>query len=120
MEILVAVVVFGFGLTASMIRVVREYERGVIFRLGRLIGAKGPGVFFLLPVVDKMVKVDLRVVTMDVPRQEMMTRDNVPVSVDAVIYFHVVNPADAIVTVVNFVQATSMYAQTSLRSVIGQ
>src|SRR3954453_22848203 len=103
-----------------MIRVVREYERGVIFRLGRLIGAKGPGVFFLLPVVDKMVKVDLRVVTMDVPRQEMMTRDNVPVSVDAVIYFHVVNPADAIVTVVNFVQATSMYAQTSLRTVIGQ
>jgi regulator of protease activity HflC (stomatin/prohibitin superfamily) len=120
MEILAPVVVFVIGVLASMIRVVREYERGVIFRLGRLIGPKGPGVFILLPVVDKMVKVDLRVVTMDVPRQEMMTRDNVPVTVDAVIYFRVVNPGDAIVKVENFVRATSMYAQTSLRSVIGQ
>jgi regulator of protease activity HflC (stomatin/prohibitin superfamily) len=120
MEILAPLVVFVIGVLASMIRVVREYERGVIFRLGRLIGPKGPGVFILLPVVDKMVKVDLRVVTMDVPRQEMMTRDNVPVTVDAVIYFRVVNPGDAIVRVENFVRATSMYAQTSLRSVIGQ
>jgi regulator of protease activity HflC (stomatin/prohibitin superfamily) len=120
MEILAPLVVFVIGVLGSMIRVVREYERGVIFRLGRLIGPKGPGVFILLPVVDKMVKVDLRVVTMDVPRQEMMTRDNVPVTVDAVIYFRVVNPGDAIVKVENFVRATSMYAQTSLRSVIGQ
>ncbi len=120
MEILAPLVVFVIGVLGSMIRVVREYERGVIFRLGRLIGAKGPGVFILLPVVDKMVKVDLRVVTMDVPRQEMMTRDNVPVTVDAVIYFRVMNPGDAIVRVENFVRATSMYAQTSLRSVIGQ
>src|SRR5438552_661644 len=120
MEILAALVVFVIDVLGSMIRVVREYERGVIFRLGRLIGAKGPGMFFLLPVVDKMVKVDLRVITMDVPRQEMMTRDNVPVTVDAVIYFRVVNPGDAIVRVENFVRATSMYAQTSLRSVIGQ
>ena len=120
MEILAPLVVFVIGVLGSMIRVVREYERGVIFRLGRLIGAKGPGVFILLPVVDKMVKVDLRVVTMDVPRQEMMTRDNVPVTVDAVIYFRVVNPGDAIIRVENFVRATSMYAQTSLRSVIGQ
>src|SRR5438105_13969610 len=120
MEILVAVVIFGFGLIGSMVRVVREYEGGVIFRLGRLIGAKGPGVFFLLPVVDKMVKVDLRVVTMDVPRQEMMTRDNVPVTVDAVVYFRVVDPGAAIVKVVNFLQATSLIAQTTLRSVLGQ
>src|SRR5712691_3159284 len=120
LEILVPLVVFVIGVLGSMIRVVREYERGVIFRLGRLIGPKGPGLFILLPVVDKMVKVDLRVVTMDVPRQEMMTRDNVPVTVDAVIYFRVVSPGDAIVKVENFVRATSMYAQTSLRSVIGQ
>src|SRR5436190_21502642 len=99
MEILVALVIFGIGLIASMIRVVREYERGVIFRLGRLIGAKGPGVFFLLPVVDKMVKVDLRVITMVVPRQEMMTRDNVPVTGDAVVYFRDGDPAAAIVPV---------------------
>jgi regulator of protease activity HflC (stomatin/prohibitin superfamily) len=120
MEIVAPVVLFVIAVLGSMIRVVREYERGVIFRLGRLIGAKGPGVFILLPVVDKMVKVDLRVITMDVPRQEMMTRDNVPVTVDAVIYFRVVNPGDAIVRVENFVRATAMYAQTSLRSVIGQ
>jgi regulator of protease activity HflC (stomatin/prohibitin superfamily) len=119
-ETLVPLIVFVIVVLGSMIRVVREYERGVIFRLGRLIGPKGPGVFILLPVVDKMVKVDLRVVTMDVPRQEMMTRDNVPVTVDAVVYFRVVNPGDAIVRVENFVRATSMYAQTSLRSVIGQ
>ena len=120
MEIVAPLVIFVIAVLASMIRVVREYERGVVFRLGRLIGPKGPGLFILLPVVDKMVKVDLRVVTMDVPRQEMMTRDNVPVTVDAVIYFRVVNPGDAIVRVENFVRATSMYAQTSLRSVIGQ
>src|SRR5436853_7740096 len=105
-EFLIPLLIFVVGLIGSMVRVVREYERGVIFRLGRLIGAKGPGVFILLPVVDKMVKVDLRVVTMDVPRQEMMTRDNVPVTVDAVIYFRVMNPGDAIIRVENFVRAT--------------
>jgi regulator of protease activity HflC (stomatin/prohibitin superfamily) len=120
MEFLVPLVVFVIAVLGSMIRVMREYERGVVFRIGRLIGAKGPGLFILLPVVDKMVKVDLRVVTMDVPRQEMMTRDNVPVTVDAVVYFRVVSPADAIVRVADFVRATAMYAQTSLRSVIGQ
>src|SRR5262249_47213908 len=119
-ELLIPLLIFVVGLISSMVRVVREYERGVIFRLGRLIGAKGPGIFFLLPIVDKMVKVDLRVITMDVPRQEMMTRDNVPVTVDAVVYFRVVDPSAAIVAVENFVRATSMYAQTSLRSVIGQ
>jgi len=95
-EILAPLVIFVIAVLASMIRVVREYERGVVFRLGRLIGPKGPGLFILLPVVDRMVKVDLRVVTMDVPRQEMMTRDNVPVTVDAVTYFRVVKPGDAI------------------------
>ena len=102
------------------IRVVREYERGVIFRLGRLIGAKGPGLFFLIPIVDKMVKIDLRVVTLDVPRQEMMTRDNVPVTVDAVVYFRVVNPEDAVCKVENYIRATSLISQTTLRSVVGQ
>lgn len=102
------------------IRVVREYERGVIFRLGRLIGAKGPGLFFLIPIVDKMVKIDLRVVTLDVPRQEMMTRDNVPVTVDAVLYFRVVNPEDAVCKVENYMRATSLISQTTLRSVVGQ
>jgi regulator of protease activity HflC (stomatin/prohibitin superfamily) len=119
-ESLLPVVVFIGIVLASMTRVVREYERGVVFRLGRLIGSRGPGLFFLLPGVDKMVKVDLRVVTMDVPRQEMMTHDNVPATVDAVVYFRVVKPEDAIVRVENFVRATSLYAQTTLRSVIGQ
>jgi regulator of protease activity HflC (stomatin/prohibitin superfamily) len=119
-ESLIPVVVFIGILFASMTRVVREYERGVVFRLGRLIGSRGPGLFFLLPGVDKMVKVDLRVVTMDVPRQEMMTHDNVPATVDAVLYFRVVKPEDAIIRVEDFRRATSLYAQTTLRSVIGQ
>jgi len=120
LEFLIPLLIVGAAVLSSAVRVVREYERGVIFRLGRLIGAKGPGLFFLLPVVDTMVKVDLRVVTMDVPRQEMMTSDNVPVTVDAVVYFRVMNPEDAVTRVENFVRATSLYAQTTLRSVIGQ
>ncbi len=102
------------------IRIVQEYERGVIFRLGRLVGARGPGLFFILPFVERMVKVDLRVVTMDVPRQEAITRDNVTVKVDAVIYFRVVNPEDAVVKVADYIRATSLIAQTTLRNVIGQ
>src|SRR5262245_41802392 len=102
------------------IRVLREYERGVIFRLGKLLGAKGPGVIFLIPIVDRMVRMDLRVVTIDVPRQEVMTRDNVPVSVDAVLYFRVIDPQAAVVKVENFLKATSLIAQTTLRSVLGQ
>ena len=101
-------------------RILREYERGVIFRLGKLIGAKGPGLIFLIPVVDRMVKIDLRVVTIDVAKQEVMTRDNVPVTVDAVVYFRVVDPQAAIVKVENFWKATSLIAQTTLRSVLGQ
>jgi regulator of protease activity HflC (stomatin/prohibitin superfamily) len=102
------------------LRILREYERGVIFRLGKLLGAKGPGVILLIPIVDKMVKMDLRVVTIDVARQEVMTRDNVPVTVDAVVYFRVVDPVAAVVKVENFWKATSLIAQTTLRSVLGQ
>ena len=104
----------------QMIRVLREYERGVIFRLGKLLGVKGPGIFFLFPLVDKMVKMDLRVVTIDVARQEIMTKDNVPATVDAVVYFRVINPTDAVIKVENFWKATSLIAQTTLRSVLGQ
>src|SRR3984885_13209030 len=101
-------------------RILREYERGVIFRLGKLQGAKGPGLIFLIPFVDKMVKMDLRVVTIDVPKQEIMTKDNVPATVDAVIYFRVVDPNAAVVKVENFWKATSLIGQTTLRSVLGQ
>lgn len=104
----------------AMFRILREYERGVIFRLGKLMGAKGPGLIVLIPFVDRMVKVDLRVVTADVPKQEMMTRDNVPVSVDAVVYFRVMDPVAAIVKIENHFKASSLIAQTTLRSVIGQ
>ena len=103
-----------------MIRILREYERGVIFRLGKLLGAKGPGLIFLIPIVDRMVRMDLRVVTINVERQEVMTRDNVPVTVDAVVYFRVVDPQAAVVKVENFLKATSLIAQTTLRSVLGQ
>src|SRR5712671_7602254 len=102
------------------IRILREYERGVIFRLGKLLGIKGPGLIFLIPVVDRMVKMDLRVVTIDVARQEVMTRDNVPVTVDAVVYFRVVGPEAAVIKVENFLKATSLISQTTLRSVLGQ
>jgi regulator of protease activity HflC (stomatin/prohibitin superfamily) len=102
------------------LRILREYERGVIFRLGKLLSAKGPGLIFLIPIVDRMVRMDLRVITIDVPRQEVMTRDNVPVSVDAVLYFRVIDPEAAVVKVENFLKATSLIAQTTLRSVLGQ
>lgn len=104
----------------SALRVLREYERGVIFRLGKLIGAKGPGLIFLIPIVDRMVKMDLRVITIDVPRQEVMTRDNVPATVDAVVYFRIVDPEAAVIKVENFLKASSLIAQTTLRSVLGQ
>ena len=104
----------------QMIRILREYERGVIFRLGKLLGAKGPGLILLIPIVDRMVRMDLRVVTISVERQEVMTRDNVPVTVDAVVYFRVVDPQAAVVRVENFLKATSLIAQTTLRSVLGQ
>ena len=112
---LMAIPLFPFA-----VRIVQEYERGVIFRLGRLVGARGPGLFFILPFVERMVKVDLRIVTMDVPRQDVITKDNVTVKVDAVVYFRVVNPEDAVTKVLDYFRATSMVAQTTLRSVLGQ
>jgi regulator of protease activity HflC (stomatin/prohibitin superfamily) len=114
--ILIAVIV----LIAAAIRIVPEYERGVVFRLGRVIGAKGPGLFFLIPIVDRMVKVDLRTITLDVPAQEAITGDNVTVKVNAVVYFRVLDPVDAIIQVEDYRRATWQIAQTSLRNVIGQ
>jgi regulator of protease activity HflC (stomatin/prohibitin superfamily) len=105
---------------SSAIRILNEYERGVIFRLGRVIDAKGPGLIILIPIVDKMVKVDLRTVTMDVPTQDVITRDNVSVKVNAVIYFRVLEPVKATIEVQNYLFATSQLAQTTLRSVCGQ
>jgi regulator of protease activity HflC (stomatin/prohibitin superfamily) len=118
--VVIIVVVLAVIVLPQALRILREYERGVIFRLGKLIGAKGPGLIFLIPVVDKMVRMDLRVVTIDVSKQEIMTRDNVPATVDAVVYFRVVDPTAAVVKVENFWKATSLISQTTLRSVLGQ
>jgi regulator of protease activity HflC (stomatin/prohibitin superfamily) len=120
MPFLVSIAVVIFLILASAIRVLKEYERGVIFRLGRLIGAKGPGLIILIPFIDKMVKTSLRTVVMDVPPQDVITKDNVSVQVNAVIYFRVINPEKAVVEVENFVFATSQLAQTTLRSIVGQ
>src|SRR5690242_1585847 len=117
---LIVIIVLIAIVLPQAIRILREYERGVIFRLGKLLGAKGPGMILLIPVVDRMVKMDLRVVTIDVSKQEVMTRDNVPATVDAVVYFRVVDPIAAVVKVENFWKATSLIAQTTLRSVLGQ
>jgi len=114
------IVVVLLMLLSSAIRVVQQYERGVIFVLGRLIGAKGPGIFLVPPFISRIAKVDLRIVTLTVPPQEVITRDNVTVKVTAVIYFYVVDPAAAIVNVVNFLQATTQIGQTTLRNVLGQ
>lgn len=104
----------------NAIRILKEYERGVVFRLGRLIGAKGPGIILLIPLVDRMTRVDLRTITFDVPPQDVITRDNVSVKVNAVLYFRVMDPNKAIVAVANFFEATSQIAQTTLRSILGQ
>ncbi len=120
MQTIVIIVVLGLIILCKAIRVVREYERGVVFRLGRLLRAKGPGIFLLIPFIDNMVKVELRTVTMDVPPQDIITRDNVPVKVNAVVYFRVVNPEDAVVKIENYVQATSQIAQTTLRNILGK
>src|ERR1700751_3956183 len=116
----VPIIVLAIILFPQEIRILREYERAVIFRLGKLLGAKGPGVIFLIPIVDRMVRMDLRVVTISVEKQEVVTRDNVPVTVDAVVYFRVVDPQAAVVKVENFLKATSLMSQTTLRSVLGQ
>jgi regulator of protease activity HflC (stomatin/prohibitin superfamily) len=117
---LIAAVILLIILIVAAVKVVQEYERGVIFRLGRLQGAKGPGIFLIIPLVDRMIKVDLRVVTLDIPTQEAITRDNVTVRVNAVAYFRVLDPSNAIVQVEDYHRATWQIAQTSLRSVLGQ
>src|SRR6266508_2409169 len=116
----VIVLVLLFVLASSSVKIVQEYERGVIFRLGRLVGARGPGLFLLIPGVERMRKVDLRIVTLDVPAQEAITRDNVTVKVNAVVYFRVVDPEDAVVKVLDYMRATSLIGQTTLRSILGQ
>src|SRR5438067_409464 len=121
LAILVVVVFLLILFLISAVKVAREYERGVVFRLGRLLDPpKGPGLFLLIPVVDRMVKVDLRTITLTVPPQEVITKDNVPVRVNAVAYFRIVDPKAAIVQIENFMVATSQIAQTTLRSVLGQ
>jgi regulator of protease activity HflC (stomatin/prohibitin superfamily) len=117
---LVIIVVIALVIFSSSVKVVQEYERGVIFRLGRLVGARGPGLFFLIPVLDRMVKIDLRVITLEVPPQEVITRDNVTVRVNAVLYFQVTDPGKAVTQVTDYIRATLQIAQTTLRSVLGQ
>ncbi|TET26229.1 MAG: slipin family protein [Dehalococcoidia bacterium] len=117
----IGIIVLAVLVIISMaVKIVTEYERGVIFRLGRLVGAKGPGLFFIIPFVDRMVKVDLRVITMDVPSQEVITKDNVTVRVNAVVYFRVVDPEASVVKVLDHIRATSQISQTTLRNVLGQ
>jgi regulator of protease activity HflC (stomatin/prohibitin superfamily) len=117
---IIIVAVFVLIIISMSVRVVPEYERGVLFRLGRLVGPRGPGLFLIIPFIDRMVKVDLRVITMDVPSQEVITKDNVTVRVNAVVFFRVVNPEDSVVKVLDHVRATSQIAQTTLRNVLGQ
>jgi regulator of protease activity HflC (stomatin/prohibitin superfamily) len=117
---LIPIIILALLIIPQAARILREYERGVIFRLGKLARTKGPGLIFLIPIVDRMVKMDLRVVTIDVARQEIMTRDNVPVTVDAVLYFRVVDPEAAVIRVENYLKATLLISQTTLRSVLGQ
>jgi len=120
LQIYLGILIIVLLILSQAVKILREYERGVIFRLGRLVGAKGPGLILLIPIVDRIVRVSLRIITMDVPAQEVITKDTVPVKVNAVIYFRVVNPENAIVEIQNFVNATSQIAQTTLRSVLGQ
>lgn len=119
--VITLVIVFLFLIILSnAIKILREYERGVVFRLGRLIAAKGPGLIFLIPIIDKLVRVSLRTVVLDVPPQDVITQDNVSIKVNAVVYFRVIDPRNAIVQVENFLAATSQISQTTLRSVLGQ
>jgi regulator of protease activity HflC (stomatin/prohibitin superfamily) len=118
--VLGVIAVLAILIFTATVKVVQEYERGVVFRLGRYVGARGPGLILLIPGIERMVKVDLRVITMDVPSQEVITRDNVTVKVNAVVYFRVVDPGAAVTRVLDFVRATSLIAQTTLRSVLGQ
>lgn len=120
LQIYLGILIVILIILSQAIKILREYERGVIFRLGRLVGSKGPGLIFLIPIVDRIVRISLRIITMDVPVQEVITKDTVPIKVNAVIYFRVINPENAVVQVQDFVNATSQIAQTTLRSVLGQ
>lgn len=120
MEIVIGLIIAGLFLVSRAVRIIPEYERGVVFRLGRVMAAKGPGVIFLVPILDRLVKVDLRTIVMDVEKQDVITRDNVTVAVNAVVYFRVIDPVKAIISVENFHYATGQLAQTTLRSVAGQ
>jgi len=113
-------VIFLFILASASIKILREYERGVVFRLGRLIGAKGPGIIFIIPGVDKLLRISLRTVALEIPAQDVITRDNISIKVNAVVYFRVIDPNKAVVEVENYLYATSQLAQTTLRSIIGQ
>ncbi len=117
---LVFLIFLGIILLSSMIRILNEYERGVVFRLGRFIGVKGPGLVILIPIIDRLVKVDTRVITLDVPPQDVITRDNVSIKVNAVVYFRVIEPAKAVLEVEDYLYATSQLSQTTLRSVLGE
>src|SRR5919202_1603489 len=118
--VIVVLLAIGVALAGASVRVLREYERGVIFRLGRVIDKKGPGLILLMPAIDRMVRVSLRTVTLNVPPQDVITRDNVPVRVDAVVYFRVVDANNSVLQVENYLKATSQIAQTTLRSVLGK
>jgi regulator of protease activity HflC (stomatin/prohibitin superfamily) len=118
--VLIIILAFVIFILSSAIRILREYERGVIFRLGRLIDTKGPGIIFLIPIVDRMVKVSLRILVLDVPPQDIITKDNVSLKVNAVVYFRVIDANKAVVEVENYLNATSQLSQTTLRSVLGQ
>jgi len=120
MTILGVIVVIAVLLLISAIKVLREYERGVVFRLGRLVGSKGPGIILIIPIIDRMVKVSLRTIAMDVPPQDIITKDNVSIKVNAVLYFRVLDPAKAIIEVEEYLFATSQLSQTTLRSILGQ
>jgi len=120
LSVLIIPLIFVLTLVSAAVKVVQEYERGVIFRLGRLVGAKGPGLFFIIPIVDRMVKIDLRVITLDIPSQDCITNDNVTVKVNAVAYYRIVDPERAVVAIEDYRRATWQIAQTSLRNVIGQ
>jgi regulator of protease activity HflC (stomatin/prohibitin superfamily) len=120
LTIVIALAAFAAAMLAAAIRILREYERGVVFRLGRLLGAKGPGLILLIPIIDRMVRVDLRTVTLNIPPQEIITHDNVPARVNAVAYFRVIDPVRSVIAVEQFLQATSEISQTTLRSVLGK
>ncbi len=116
----IPLIIIGIFILSSAIKILQEYERGVVFRLGRVVGVKGPGLVLIIPIIDRLVKVSLRIVTMDIPPQDVITKDNVSVKINAVVYFRVVDPVKAVVSVENYIYATSQLAQTTLRSVCGE